>query len=250
MIKSFYSGLTSLRANQASIDVISNNIANANTTGYKSSSVNFVDLFSQTIGQTNVSPFQQQSGLGVGLGGIGLDFSDGATVTSTRSEDFAIQGDSFFVLEDEAGDLVYGRDGQFSFNKDGYLVNNRGYRVVQDQTVDLAAGGLPADRYVDMSDTATDIIGSIQIAKFDNKNGLVKQGGNIYKQSAKTGAPTFGRSGAAGFGLVTQYSREMSNVDLGLEFTGLIVSSRAYSASAKTITTSDEILQELINIKR
>ncbi len=249
MIKSFYTGLTSLRTNQISIDVISNNIANANTNGYKTASVNFVDLFAQSIGQTNVSPFQQQSGLGVGVSGIGLDFSDGATVTSTRSEDFSMQGSSFFVLEDQSGVINYTRDGTFSFDKDGYLVNGRGYKVIQDITAadtGVAAGN---PRYI-CTDDAADIVAQMQIANFDNKNGLERRGGNVYLESVKSGNPQYGRSGNANFGIVNQYSREMSNVDLGLEFTGLIVSSRAYSASAKAITTSDEILQELINIKR
>lgn len=249
MIKSFYTGLTSLRSNQASIDVISNNIANANTSGYKSASVNFVDLFAQSIGETNVSPFQQQSGLGVGISGIGLDFSDGATVTSARSEDFSMQGPSFFVLEDQAGVLHYTRDGQFTFDKEGYLVNSRGFKVIQDVTA--VDSGVPAGnpRYV-CTDDSDNITAKMQIANFDNKNGLERRGGNVYIETAKSGVPTYGLSGTAGYGLVNQFSREMSNVDLGLEFSGLIVSSRAYSASAKAITTSDEILQELINIKR
>jgi len=249
MIKSFYTGLTSLRSNQSSIDVISNNIANANTNGYKASSVNFVDLFAQSIGQTNVSPFQQQSGLGVGISGIGLDFSDGATITSSRSEDFSMQGPSFFVLESQSGVLHYTRDGQFTFDKDGYLVNSRGFKVIQDVTAVDSGTAIGNPRYVCTDDNA-DMTAAIQIANFDNKNGLERQGGNVYLETVKSGTPTYGNSGDANFGIVNQYSREMSNVDLGLEFTGLIVSSRAYSASAKAITTSDEILQELINIKR
>jgi flagellar hook protein FlgE len=391
MLRSLFSGISGLRAHQQMMDVTGNNIANINTTGYKASQATFEDTLSQLVraggapqaGNGGTNP--AQVGLGVRLGGIENNFSQGAAQTTGRNTDLMIQGDGFFVVQD-AGQQLYTRNGSFSFDTNGSLVTNDGGVVqgwaaangvvntnategpiqlpigtslapVATTTVNIA-GNLPGDTTstnpivtsittfdaqgnkvtlsasftkvtptewsvsladgaatsgptlldfaangstptpttmsvngvtVDLSQVTSysgsstvaathqdgSAIGSLQsftisqdgtlvgvfsnglkqtlaqlaVASFGNPSGLEKAGDSMYRTTANSGTAQLGTAGSAGRGILQQGALEMSNVDLAQEFTNLVIAERGFQANSRVITTSDELLQDLVNIK-
>lgn len=282
MLNSLYSGITGMKGQQTKMDVIANNIANVNTTGFKSQRVRFQDMISQTnanaqgpnnAGRGGVNA--QQVGLGSQVASTDLMMQGGSLQFTGRALDFGIQnGDnSFFIVSEDDGASglnQYTRDGGFYTDTNGNLTTSNGYRLMgyEGEAVDgnLVAlsipqqnGGLTLQNYnIDntgtilgtYSDGSTAIIGRIAMANFANPDGLQKSGENLYSASANSGIPQEGAPSEDGFGLVRSGFTEMSNVDLATEFTEMIVTNRAYQANTRSITTSDEMLQELINLKR
>jgi flagellar hook protein FlgE len=273
MIRSFFTGVTGLRSNQIAVDTISNNIANVNTNGFKSSTAFFQDLFSQKIGESNDLAFQAQVGLGTKIGAVQVNFSNGALQFTGRDLDMALEGDGYFVVGDvnadygtntvdgvpgidttvsditvtslnDRSELMYTRDGTFEWSDAGFLVTVEGHYVMQYD----AANPNTLTRISNA--TSTDLPAEIAVSKVDNNNGLEKIGGNLWIETTKSGTPTYANSNDIGYARVRSQVVEMSNVDLGLEFSRLIIASRAYQANSRSITTSDEMLQELMNIKR
>lgn len=291
MLRSLYSGVSGMRSFQTKMDVIANNIANVNTTGFKSSRAMFQDMLSQTISNAQ-GPANglggvnsQQIGLGVSVSTIDNIMTGGPMQPTNRDLDFAIEGDGFFTLSNDGteNNLVYTRDGSFGKDHLGNLVNSSGLRIMGYAFDSLDADGNPQflnnpgdvlialvipndiggqqleSYHIDGSgvvsakyegDTDMRILGKIALTRFSNPGGLEKIGGNNYRISNNSGEPVRGESGLNGFGLIRQGYLEMSNVDLANEFTEMIVTSRAYQANSRSITTSDEMLQELINLKR
>ncbi len=299
MLKSLYSGVSGMKSLQTKMDVVSNNIANVNTFGFKAGRVRFQDLMSQTeanaqgptvTGAGGVNA--RQVGLGVKVGAIDTFTGNGTPQPTGRPLDFAIDADGYFVLQKDGKDQTkfYTRDGGFTLDSTGTLTNADGYKVMGYQTkngpikndgtfkpnedlednsvlgpltignkmtvdgkeIDLVnysidATGLVTGKY---SDDNTYILGQISIATFSNPDGLEKVGGNNFVQSGNSGAPKMVRAGEDGSGRLVQGTLEGSNVDLANEFTEMIIASRAYQANSRSITTSDEMLQELINLKR
>jgi len=285
MIRSLYSGVSGMRSNQTKMDVIGNNIANVNTTGFKSGRVRFQDMLSQTMASAQeATPGNlggvnaQQVGLGVKVGAIDTIMTDGALQPTSRDLDLAIEGTGFFMVsQDDAGTMkLFTRDGAFYRDSAGDLVNAGGYKVLGTPTDPTAIptnpqklaitntrniGGVDLDLQsfsIDGSGTIKGVysdgnsynIGQIAVAKFDNSAGLEKVGNNNYRASNNSGDPAIGTANADGYGVIRQGVLEMSNVDLANEFTELIVTSRSYQANSRTITTSDEMLQELLSLKR
>lgn len=285
MIRSLYSGVSGMRSNQTKMDVIGNNIANVNTTGFKSGRVRFQDMLSQTMANAQeATPGNlggvnaQQVGLGVKVGAIDTIMTDGALQPTSRDLDLAIEGTGFFMVsQDDAGTMkLFTRDGAFYRDSAGDLVNAGGYHVLGTPTDPTAIptnpqklaitntrniGGVDLELQsfsIDGSGIIKGVyddgnsynIGQIAIAKFDNSAGLEKTGNNNYRASNNSGDPAIGTANAAGYGVIRQGVLEMSNVDLANEFTELIVTSRSYQANSRTITTSDEMLQELLSLKR
>lgn len=301
MLRSMYSGVSGMKGLQVKMDVIANNIANVNTTGFKSSRVNFQDIMSQTtsnasgggngLGGQNA----QQVGLGVQVGAIDTIHTVGAPQTTGRSMDFYIAGNGYFVLQGAGEDAdFYTRDGSFMRDAEGNITNSSGMKVQgivgnpieYTDAFDFNTGDFASDKYATnmgglvVPDEITDpddatkklkfntmqidanglvlasygektfVVGRAAIATFTNPDGLEKTGGNNYQAGANTGDPILGGSGENGSGMLRSGSLEMSNVDLSMEFTEMIVASRAYQANSRSITTSDEMLQELINLKR
>lgn len=296
MLRSLYSGVSGMKNLQVKMDVISNNIANVNTVGFKSSRVVFEDIMSQTT--TNASAAgnglggknAQQVGLGSQIGSIDTIHSVGAPQTTGRELDFYISGAGYFVLRGPGndGDAInyYTRDGAFVRDAEGSITNNGGMKVMgaladapmeYTEGFDLAtipvngeklaeltvpeklpggteeyksmaidSNGLVLARYGDK----TYVLGRVGIATFNNPDGLEKAGGNTYQSGSNTGDPIIASSGENGSGLLRSGALEMSNVDLSNEFTEMIIATRAYQANSRSITTSDEMLQELINLKR
>ncbi|WP_445613949.1 flagellar basal body rod protein FlgG [Geobacillus sp. YF-1] len=270
MLRSMYSGIGAMRNFQTKLDVIGNNIANVNTYGFKKGRTIFKDLMSQTIsgasapgaGRGGTNP--KQVGLGAQLAAIDTVHTQGSLQTTGRVLDLAISGDGFFVIGDSSGNnRLYTRAGNFYLDSQGYIVNADGQYLLG-QTG--AAAGLspiriPADakslsigadgavNYVDASG-ALQQAGRIQLAKFVNNDALEKVGNNLFRDTANSGQPTTGTPGTGGTGTIVSGALEMSNVDLAEEFTEMIVAQRGFQANTRIITTSDEILQELVNLKK
>lgn len=301
MLRSLYSGVSGMKNFQTKMDVIANNIANVNTTAFKSGSVRFQDMLSQTTSSAQ-SPMEnglggvnsKQVGLGVKLGSIDTIMTGGALQPTNRELDFAIEGEGFFNVSD-GKQTFYTRDGAFYTDYEGNLVTSSGLRVLgvradgsgegdelepveidgdlEALEVDEDGGNLSSLRIpgyagdedntlqsftVDGTGQIIGIyadgeryhIGQVAITSFKNPEGLAKTGSNNYIDTNNSGTPQYGMAGDAGKGIMRQGFIEMSNVDLANEFTDMIITSRAFQANSRSITTSDEMLQELINLKR
>ncbi|WP_027108801.1 flagellar hook-basal body complex protein [Lacticigenium naphthae] len=288
MLKSMYSGVSGMKSFQTKMDVISNNIANVSTVGFKTGRVRFEDMISQ-INQTAQGPNNnggggvntQQVGLGVQVGSTDTVMSGGSLQPTGRNLDFAIQnGDSSFFVVSKTGDganVQFTRDGGFYADQDGNLVTASGARLMGYNTDPITGESLAVDAGVvtlsipedvdgediqnytidntglitaTLADGNTATLGQVALASFANPDGLEKAGGNLYNNTANSGEVIYGLPSDAGYGVIRSGFLEMSNVDLANEFTEMITTSRAYQANSRSITTSDEMLQELINLKR
>ena len=353
MIRAMYSGISGLKVNQNTLDVVGNNIANSGTTAYKSQSILFQDALSQNIseatgpsanvGGTNPS----QIGLGVQVGAIDGDITQGSLQTTNRNLDFAVDGEGYFAVglgknnqkitlfatddtsntpntvdaSNSTMDISFTRDGSFKRDYNGNLLTSNGYRVMgyaltdADGAVSIVhseeAGGLATYNFVDGDDdtnlkvaepsggSGSELIplgipdsvkdadgnsvmiksfsvdangvikatlannkiaalGQIAMTSFKNPEGLDKAGKNLLEKSANSGDAVFRtpvgtaseNSNDGIYGSVRQNRLEASNVDLAEQFTDMIVASRSFQANGKIITTSDEILESLVNLKR
>jgi flagellar hook protein FlgE len=278
VLRSMYSGVSGLRNHQTRLDVIGNNIANVNTIGFKSSRVTFKDLFSQTL-QAATSAYGDrggsnpvQVGLGMTLASIDTNHSDGSIQYTGNGTDLAIEGSGFFIIRD-GSTLMYTRAGNFDVDEEGYLVvPGSGLRV---QGLDPNVDGRLVDIRISTGETYDPVgslqsysidgsgtiigefsngliqdLGQVALARFANPGGLMKVGNTAFMESNNSGIRQIGRAGTAGFGSIASSSLEMSNVDLSLEFTEMIVTQRGLQANSRIITTSDEVLQEVVNLKR
>lgn len=285
MLKSLYSGVTGMKSQQTKMDVISNNIANVSTTGFKAGRVRFEDMISQTNANAQEGINAQQVGLGVQTGSIDTIMTGGSLQTTGRALDFGIEnGDSsFFTVSGNDGvEVSYTRDGGFYTDGDdrlvtssglnvmGYAANDTGTGIVQEDNPVLVPLEISATRTIGgiefnlqsytvdntglirgtYSDGNSYVLGQMALTSFSNPDGLEKAGSNLYVATANSGLATVGTAGEAGYGKVQSGFLEMSNVDLANEFTEMIVTNRAYQANSRSITTSDQMLEELINLKR
>jgi flagellar hook protein FlgE len=275
MLRSLNSGVSAMQQFQGQMDVIGNNVANVNTVGFKSARVDFADAFSQML-QGSASGGAAQIGTGVVTANIGNQFIQGAITSTGGQNDLAISGEGFFVVRDATTGVQYAaRAGDFQLDQSGYLITSQGMRVqgytdaglttLGDIQIDNtgAPGGSTAavksysfDVYGKISvklddNTAEFTRGQVLLQKFSSPQSLVKEGNNLYSGLTAAGplaAPT--APGSSGLGKIQARSLEMSNVDLAGQFSDLITTQRAFQASARIITTSDELLQELVNLKR
>ncbi|MCX7568522.1 flagellar basal body rod protein FlgG [Tumebacillus sp. DT12] len=269
MLRSLYSGISGMKGFQTKLDVIGNNISNVNTAGFKSGRVMFKDVMSQTLqgagaGNDNYGGVNaKQIGLGSTISAIDTVMTDGSTQTTGRPLDFAIQGNGFFTVENGGGERYYTRQGNFYFDANGFLVNSDGWFVLgadegQIQIDDMSAvQSFSFDTKGILTVVTADgeeQLGPIGLTKFANPSGLEKVGGSLFKTSpnANPGDPEIGEPGDPdlGIGMLMVGAVEMSNVDLTNEFAEMIVAQRGFQANSRTITTSDEILQEVVNLKR
>ncbi len=286
MLRSLFAGISGLRVNQTMLDVTGNNIANANTTGYKASTTVFSDTLSQMLTAASAANANRggtnpiQIGLGVQLAATTGNFTQGSTQTTGRPTDLMIQGDGFFVTKKGTED-IYTRAGAFTWDNTGTLVSPAGNRV---QGYLLDATGAPTGGLVDVtinfnppaltppvapgttlvsynigsdgklrgmfSDNVQRDMVQIAIADFNNPQGLEKIGETSFRASANSGVPQVGVAAEGNRGVITAGAVEMSNVDLAAEFTNLILAQRGFQASSRVITTSDQVLEDLVNIKR
>ncbi len=267
MIGSMYDGVSGLMAHQQRMDVIGNDIANVNTVGYKESDVTFKEQLVNVIQSPASRTIGKQVGMGVMVGSISRNFKDGVLVETQRSGNLAIGGDGFFQVIDAGGNTHYTRAGDFQLVTDGnnppadlYLANSNGNYLTDGAGAPIA---FPANDTVDFSVaidgsiTRTDALGQkiamgqIQTAFFDNPGGLLSTGNNLYDEVPEaSGAAQFGNPGAAGHGELYQGYLENSNVDLAREFTDMIITQRGFQANSRSITTGDEMLMEIMSLKR
>jgi len=278
MMGSLYSGITGLSANKEKMNVIGDNIANTNTPGFKSASLSFANIVNSAVNSGGFSP--NQIGNGVQIAGVNYNWAQGSQEATGNGTDLSISGDGFFIVNDDDGNAFYTRAGNFSFDKDGYLVNPSGYfaqgydlianPVLPDPPPDPVDIVIDLDRYksinvdndgifngIDSTIPAGDPgygemvpLFQVSLAEFSNNNELTKLGGNLWAETVESGASIHGIPGSGNLGTVTAGSLEISNVDLATEFVNMIVAQRAFQANSRVITTSDEMLQELVQIKR
>ncbi|MEC5258052.1 flagellar basal body rod protein FlgG [Bacillus amyloliquefaciens] len=258
MLRSLYSGISGMKNFQTKLDVIGNNIANVNTVGFKKSHVTFKDMISQTVaGGSNVTN-SKQIGLGAATSSIDVVHSTGAPQVTQNKSDLAIDGDGYFQINTGSG-IVYTRAGNFGKDNKGNLVTTDGYYLekigggkinIPTDAKDYSIGADGTVTYTDAGD-AVHNAGQIGLVTFPNSSGLEKIGGNLYRESLSSGAASAVTTpGENGTGKLLAGYLEMSNVDLTDEFTEMIVAQRGFQSNSKIITTSDEILQELVNLKR
>ncbi|UQX87957.1 flagellar hook-basal body complex protein [Jatrophihabitans telluris] len=266
MLRSLFTGISGLRAHQQMLDVTSNNIANVNTTGFKSASTVFEDTLSQTImGATAATATQGghnpvQVGLGVTLGATEQNFGQGSAQYTGRTSDLMIQGDGFFVVNNN-GAQNFTRGGSFQLDTNGHLVTPDGSILQSAAGGNLDVTGLTTGAYVSWSIDAngqvnavdaagaTTTLGQIAMATFANPGGLSKIGDTQFQATTSSGGAQIGTANTGSRGSITSGYLEMSNVDLATELTNLIIAERGYQANSRVVTTSDEILQSLIQLK-
>ncbi len=285
MLRSLNSGISGLRFQQDKLDVIGNNIANVNTVGFRAGRAQGADVFSQRLSEFSTNSSASQIGSGVSLASVSSSFAQGNIDATGQPYDMAIDGSGFFLVRDTANNATYAtRAGDFRADANGFLTTTEGMRVQGEIpgspgvssdikiTLTPTAPALPADTeavswriesngdvmltlrstLVPPSATPPDPlkIAQIQVQTFRDINTLSKVGNNRFGNLAAAGPVGLGTAGQAGRGQVRWQSLEQANVDLATQFTDLMVTQRGYQANAKIITTSDEILQELINLKR
>jgi flagellar hook protein FlgE len=273
MLRSMYSGISGLRGFQTKLDVIGNNIANVNTVGFKKSRVMFQDILSQNVrgasapaeegGRGGTNPMQV--GLGSNIASIDTVFNAGSPMQTNLATDLSIEGDGFFmVTPDDGTTFYYTRAGNFTRDSDGFLVNPQGLKLVSsdggviqiDQAAGIVSYSIGQDGVVTTVDDtgALDTPFTVGIMTFNNPSGLKKIGNSLYENTNNAGArddaPDTPVTPAEAQVSVISGQLEMSNVDLSEEFTEMIVAQRGFQANSRIITTSDTILEELVNLKR
>jgi len=250
-----------MQAQQTNVEVISNNIANMTTTGFKRRRAEFQDLIYQNLRRVgsdssdsgSVVPAGAQVGLGVRTAAIYRISEQGNLQQTSNTLDLAISGNGYFQITLPSGDTAYTRDGTFGLSPEGQIVTADGYVVVPGITVPTNATSVTINTsgavQVTLSgQAALNTVGNIQLATFPNEAGLDAQGNNLLVQSAASGNPTTGNPGAPGFGTVNQGFIETSNVNVVTEITNLISAQRAYEMNSRVITTSDQMLSTLTNM--
>ena len=260
MIRSLWIAKTGLDAQQTQMDVISNNLANVSTTGFKRSRAVFEDLLYQTLRQPGAQSSQQTqlpSGLQIGTGvrpvATERIFTQGNLQQTGNSLDVAIQGKGFFQVLLPDGTTGYSRDGSFQVDSQGQLVTSSGFAIQPAITIPADAVSVTIGRDGTVSvlqpGTATPTsVGSLQLASFINAAGLQSQGENLYAETAASGTASINTPGTNGLGLLSQGYVETSNVNVAEELVNMIQTQRAYEINSKAITASDQMLQKLTQL--
>lgn len=253
-----------MSAQQKSVDNIANNLANVGTTGFKKSTIAFQDLFYENIATSRrgVSASQVNNdapALQIGHGAQAVstirNFTQGAVQETGNALDLAIQGSGFFQVEMPDGSIAYTRDGNFSQNANGLLVNSSGLPLADFIEVppDAVAIEMSQDGMVTAmmaGDNQTIDLGQIELAKFVNPGGLEAMGDNLFSETESSGIPFYSTPGSDGFGLVRQGYLEGSNVDIVTEMVRLIEAQRAYETNSKMVQTAEDMMSVTNAIKR
>ncbi|GAA4871618.1 flagellar basal body rod protein FlgG [Paenibacillus vulneris] len=273
MLRSLYSGVSGMRGFQTKLDVIGNNIANVNTIGFKAGRVMFKDILSQSVAGVTAPEAgakggvnAKQIGLGVAISAIDTVHTPGSAMTTNVPTDLRIDGDGFFAVSPTGStdDMFLTRAGNFTVDANRQLVTADGMFVLNTQggiialEADDTAFSISQNGEVitTKADGTTGAANVIAVAKVPNPAGLEKVGGNLYRTTANSNvedidlATSVPNDPATGTGAIIAGQLEMSNVDLTSEFTEMIVAQRGFQSNSRIITTSDEILQEVVNLKR
>ncbi|MCQ2790164.1 MAG: flagellar basal-body rod protein FlgG [bacterium] len=256
MLRALSTAATGMMAQQNYLDVIANNIANVNTTGFKKSRVEFQDLLSQIerspgamLDQGTYQPVGVEYGLGVKTSATTRVFNQGSIISSGRSLDLAIEGEGFFKVMTSDGTLAYTRDGSFQVDANGQLCTSDGLLVQPAISIPQDAKGITitTDGNVSVTtgkDSAQQQVGTIQIARFLNPSGLLSIGHNLFVETSASGNAVEDAPGQNGMGLIEQGYLEGSNVQIVDELIGLIKAERAFESNSKIITASSDILRQ------
>ena len=262
MMRSLWTAASGMVAQQANIDVVSNNLANVNTTGFKKSRTDFQDLMYQnmrqagaTTGADNQVPTGIQVGLGVRQVATQKIYTEGSFQSTGNELDLAIEGDGFFQISMPDGTINYTRDGSFKRDSTGRIVTSDGYPLEPAITIPTEATkiAISSEGVVTATvpgQTNPQELGQLQIARFVNPSGMDSLGRNLLKETAASGAAVVTNPGTDGAGTIVQSYVEMSNVQVVEEMVNMIVAQRAYEMNSKAITTSDAMLETAANLKR
>lgn len=264
-VQTLYTAATGMEALQTKLDVIANNLANVNTTGFKKGRLNFEDLFyreESLPGAEDSAGNPTATGTLIGLGtrvaSVQTDFRQGAFQLTDRELDVAIEGNGFLQVTDPSGEILYTRAGHLSINANGQLVvgsANTG-RIVEPQItippdttgISISAEGVVSVRQAGSQNLQQ--VGTIELAIFQNPEGLLKLGENLFAQTESSNSATVGPPGQNGLGFIRQGALEASNVEPVQELIDLITTQRSFELNSQTVQAGDEILQLIANLRR
>lgn len=251
-----------MAAQQTGVDNIANNLANANTTGYKRSAVVFHDLLYQNMqapgqgeGAGAAPPSSLQLGHGAAVIATVRNFTQGSLQETGNTLDLAINGEGFFQIRRPDGTVAFTRDGTFTLSAEGMVVTQTGLALEPDLNippeateVHISQDGIVSVRMQGEAEPVE--IGQLELSRFSNPAGLKSIGGNLYEQTESSGEPVIGTPGMDGLGMIRQGYLEAANVDVVQEMVNLITAQRAYEINSKMVTTSEDMLQVANNLKR
>jgi len=274
MMKALYSGVSGMKSHQTKMDVIGNNIANVNTYSFKSQRATFRDVYYQTMkspssgsatrGGTNAS----QVGYGAQVGSIDTIHSLSGYSPTDKATDLYINGEGFFVVKNSNGDQLYTRLGAFNFDSEGKLVDASGSMVCGTDEDPIKIAGFDTYKNITINvdgtitafykdatkGTTMQTLGTIAVANIPNQDALILEGNSYYRAGNNTESDaakiTYNVPGTGGTGAIVTNGLEMSNVDLAKEFSDMIITQRGFQANTKIISVVDQMLEELVNLKR
>ncbi len=263
MIRALYSAASGMSAQQTNVDNIANNLANANTAGFKTRRAQFQDLMYQSVlqpgaaaGQQTVVPAGLQLGLGTRPASNEIIFTQGNFSQTQNPLDLVIQGQGFFQVQLPTGQIAYTRNGQFQLDRNGNMVTSDGNLLQPQITIPPSAQQITIAEdgtvtYTQPGQTASQQAGQIQLVSFQNPAGLNSMGDSLYTPTDASGDPIVGvPGGQEGLGSILQGYTEQSNVSVVQEFINLIVAQRAYEANSKVVQAADQMYQNVNNLKQ
>jgi len=254
MLRAFSTAATGMAAQQMMVDVIANNLANINTTGFKRSQIDFQDLLYITMREAGTeiasginSPCGLEVGSGVRPASTVKVFTAGELQNTGKPLDVAITGEGFLQISMPDGSTKYTRDGALQMNANGQLVNTSGYALEPSITIPSDAVSISIEKNggvnVTNSTGAISVVGTLQMARFQNQAGLSSEGDNLYAQTEASGTATTGTPGENGLGSILSGFLEKSNVQMVSELVNLITAQRAYEINSRAIKAGDDMLQ-------
>jgi len=261
MMRSLYIGKTGMDSSQFQLDVISNNLANVSTVGFKRSQGIFEDLYYQTLRQPgaqlsdgSTTPIGLQVGTGAVPVGTAKNFTQGTMTQTSQNFDWAITGNGFFNILRPDGSTAYTRDGQLTQNANGDIVTSDGYQLnpninIPPTATQVTVSSTGLVQYYLANNPAAQTAGQIQLSSFVNPQGLQSVGNNLYLQSAASGDPQNGDPGTNNLGTIMQGFLEGSNVNVTEELVNMITAQRSFEMNSKVLTAADQMLQTLANLQ-
>lgn len=262
MIKSLFTAASGMKAQELNINVVSNNLANVNTTGFKKSRAEFQDLMYQTLVEPGASTSQSTnapSGIQVGLGvkpsSTNKIFTQGDLKSTGNQLDMAIEGQGFFQIQLPDGTSAYSRAGAFQLDDTGQILTGDGFVLqpaitIPSDALSITIGQDGVVTVLQPGSTTPTQVGQLQLNRFQNPAGLKSMGKNLYLETESSGSPTTGNPSENGFGRIAQGFLESSNVSVVEEVVTMIQAQKAYESSSKAINASDEMIQQALSLKR